>query len=97
MKKPVFDEKMYQDLWIEISGSYLSDTPPEDFFTWDDDKQLAFLGENQWEPFEYYDGEFMWETIENATYSRAQWMFARGLAEDHYFHGLPNPWAKAAQ
>ena len=48
------------------SGHYLSANIPKNWYDWTEDQQNEFLIENNWEPFENYDPEYVWGCIESA-------------------------------
>ncbi len=48
------------------SGHYLSANIPNNWYDLTEAQQNKFLEENNWEPFEDYDVEYVWSCIESA-------------------------------
>ena len=49
---------------IWASGFYLTEDLPEKFDKWSEKKLNKFLVDHAWQPFEYYEGDDIWEHIE---------------------------------
>ena len=54
-----FEDECFQ--WA--SGFYLSNHCPDEYFTWDDEKQNEWIRDNNWQPFEYWDPKDVCEQI----------------------------------
>ena len=65
-----FDEKKKKDFQFktlqDVSGQYLTDYIPDNWYDLTDDEKTAFLDDHVWEPFEGMDADEVWEIIENA-------------------------------
>ena len=48
------------------SGHYLSANIPNNWYDLTENQQNKFLEDNIWEPFEYYDVEYVWSCIISA-------------------------------
>ncbi|MGB0356508.1 MAG: hypothetical protein ACPGII_10615 [Opitutales bacterium] len=53
------------DYYRIASEFYLSDTLPHDYLDMDDDDFHACLEQNAWEPFEYWSGDAINESIQD--------------------------------
>ncbi|MEM8718997.1 MAG: hypothetical protein AAGE84_06765 [Cyanobacteria bacterium P01_G01_bin.39] len=60
------NSKLYFKCLQLASGHYLSANLPSNWYDWTEDQQNEFLIENNWEPFENYDPEYVWGCIESA-------------------------------
>jgi len=69
-------------LFVEMSGNYLTNQLPDDWNTWEETKINDFLEENVWEPFEYFSTDDVWDLIENATNSAADFIERANLEEN---------------
>ena len=49
---------------IWASGFYLTEDLPKNFGKWSEKKLNKFLVDHAWQPFEYYEGDQIWEHIE---------------------------------
>jgi hypothetical protein len=54
---------------IEASGSFLCVALPEDYEDMSDDELYQFCHDNAWQPFEYWNGEDIFEQIETTANS----------------------------
>ena len=54
-----FEDECFQ--WA--SGFYLSNHCPDEYFTWDDEKQNEWIRDNNWQPFDYWDPKDVCEQI----------------------------------
>ena len=54
---------------IWASGQFLTETFPDDYEQWSNEKLDDFIDDHKWEPFEDYDPSFIWEQIEHLAYS----------------------------
>ena len=54
-----FEDECFQ--WA--SGFYLSTHCPDEYFSWDDEKQTKWIDDHKWEPFEYWDPKDVCEQI----------------------------------
>ena len=61
-------EQEEQKLIIRLSGHFLSEHLEDDFFELDDDKQMEYIKEYAWEPFEYHDPEDVYDLISSLAY-----------------------------
>lgn len=48
------------------SGHYLTNTYPDCWENLSEEEQLRFVSNNSWQPFEYYDPEFVIDCIDSA-------------------------------
>ena len=54
---------------IWASGQFLTETFPDDYEQWSNEKLDDFIDDHKWEPFEDYDPSFIWEQIEHLALS----------------------------
>ena len=54
---------------IWASGQFLTETFPDDYEQWSNEKLDDFIDDHKWEPFENYDPSFIWEQIEHLALS----------------------------
>ena len=55
-------QKELDEIWA--SGFYLTEDLPKNFGKWSEKKLHKFLVDHAWQPFEYYEGDQIWEQIE---------------------------------
>ena len=60
-------QKQYEKLFIRLSGHFLAVHLEDDFFELDDDAQMDYIREYNWEVFEYHDPEYVYGLIDNLT------------------------------
>lgn len=60
-------KKKYEELFIYMSGHFLCAHLEDDFFELTDEKQMEYIKEYAWEPFEYHDPEDVYTLIDNLT------------------------------
>ena len=58
----------YHESIIWASAHYLAEQLPEEYVDWEEQKLDDFLRDNVWQPFEYYDVNFVWECIIGLAY-----------------------------
>ena len=61
-------EQQYNKLFIRLSGHFLAVHLEDDFFELTDEKQMEYIREYAWEPFEYHNPEDVYTLIDNLTY-----------------------------
>tara|TARA_R100000951_G_C2529728_1_gene146033 strand:- start:130 stop:366 length:237 start_codon:yes stop_codon:yes gene_type:complete len=61
-------EKQYNKLFIRLSGHFLAVHLEDDFFELTEEKQMEYIKEYAWQPFEYHDPEDVYTLIDNLTY-----------------------------
>ena len=62
------NEQQYNKLFIRLSGHFLSEHLPNDFFTYDEDDQMKIIEDHVWLPFEYFSGGDVYDLIDSLTY-----------------------------
>jgi hypothetical protein len=60
------NDKLYFKCLQLCSGHYLSANIPSNWYDLTEKQQNEFLIENNWEPFEYYDSQYVWGCIESS-------------------------------
>ena len=55
---------MENEAYIRASSHFLTDEYPADWQDMPEEELLKFIDEYQWEQFEGYDAEYVWEHIE---------------------------------
>ena len=60
-------QKQYEKLFIRLSGHFLAVHLEDDFFELDDDAQMDYIREYNWEPFEYHSPEDVYDFIDSLT------------------------------
>jgi hypothetical protein len=61
-------EGEYEKLFIRLSGHFLSEHLPDDFFTYDEEDQMTLIEDHHWQPFEYHSPQDVYDLIDNLTY-----------------------------
>lgn len=59
-------EELYKQCLTLCSGHFLCKSIPDNWYDLSEDQQNEFLIENNWEPFENYEPQYVWSCIENA-------------------------------
>ena len=54
---------------IWASGQFLTETFPDDYDQWSNEKVDDFIDDHKWEPFEDSDPSFIWKQIEHLALS----------------------------
>ena len=54
---------------IWASGQFLTESFPDNYEQWSNEKLDDFMDDHKWEPFEDYDPSFIWEQIEHLALS----------------------------
>lgn len=62
------NEQQYNKLFIRLSGHFLCDHLPDDFFTYEDEDQMQLIEDCAWEPLEYHSGSQVYNLIDSLTY-----------------------------
>jgi len=62
------NEQEYNKLFIRLSGHFLSEHVPDDFFTYDDEDQMTLIEDHVWAPFEYHSSEDVYDLIDSLVY-----------------------------
>jgi len=62
------NEQQYNKLFIRLSGHFLSEHVPSDFFTYDDEDQMAIIEDHVWQPFEYHSAGDVYDLIDSLVY-----------------------------
>ena len=61
-------EQQYNKLFIRLSGHFLSAHLDDNFWDLDyETEQLTMIEKYSWEPFDYHDGSYVYNLIENLT------------------------------
>lgn len=60
--------EQYERLFIRLSGHFLSEHLPDDFFTYDEDDQMTLIEDYHWQPFEYHSAGDVYDLIDSLTY-----------------------------
>lgn len=60
------NSKLYFKCLQLVSGHYPSANLSSNWYDLNEEQQNKFLSENNWEPFEDYDMEYVWSCIESA-------------------------------
>jgi len=60
--------QQYDKLFVRLSGHFLSEHLPDDFFDYDEDSQMILIENNAWEPFEHHKAEDVYDLIDSLTY-----------------------------
>ena len=61
-------EEQYNKLFVRLSGHFLTDHLPDDFFTYEDEDQMTFIEDHAWEPFEHHLPETVYDLIDSLVY-----------------------------
>tara|TARA_Y100000289_G_C3866268_1_gene121124 strand:+ start:363 stop:584 length:222 start_codon:yes stop_codon:yes gene_type:complete len=56
-----------EKVWDRMSGHYLCDTIPENWYSLSEEEQDEWMVDNAWEPFEYWSASRLFEQIDAAT------------------------------
>ena len=57
----------HTEIFACMSAHFLADRLPNDWDTWNEEKLDDFLRDNYWAPFEYWDGNDVYELIHGLT------------------------------
>lgn len=76
------------------SGHYLCATIPDNWYDLTSEQQNEFLVENNFEPFENYDIDYVWQCIENAATVTQGFIEAKLSANSHNSHSQYKPQLK---
>jgi len=60
--------EQYDKIFIRLSGHFLSEHLPDNFFEMDDDEQMGYISEFVWQPFEYHSPEDVYGLIDALTW-----------------------------
>ena len=74
------NDKLYFKCLQLCSGHYLSANIPNNWYNLTENQQNEFINENNWEPFEDYDVEYIWSCIESA--AKVTQQFIEDLSEE---------------
>ena len=66
-------ERLYELLFVRMSGNFLSNTLPVESIDWEQEQELEWIEENKWEPLECFPADDIWELILSAT--NVSWQF----------------------
>lgn len=67
-------DKQKSDIIILMGGFFLCEEIPDDWEEMDDDEFFEFIRESAWEPFEYWEGEKLFQEIESAASQMIGWI-----------------------
>ena len=59
-------DRLKDKLFVQMSENFLTNTFPVEAIDWDQERLEEWIGENKWEPFEYWDNHGVLEVIESA-------------------------------
>jgi hypothetical protein len=65
-------EEQFNKLFIRLSGQFLSEHLPDNFFQLSEEDQMLTIEENAWEPLENHLPETVYDLIESLTYDVQQ-------------------------
>lgn len=60
-------QDQYEKLFIRLSGHFLAEHLPSDYFTYEDEDQMQFIVDHAWQPFEYHSPEDVYDFIDSLT------------------------------
>jgi len=71
-------EQQYNKLFVRLSGHFLYEHLPDDFWTYEDEDQMQFIQDHLWEPLEYHSPEDVYSLIDSLTYD-VQHILEKGI------------------
>ena len=71
-------EEQFNKLFIRLSGHFLAEHLPDNFFEMTEEEQMLTIVDQQWEPFEYHSAEDVYDLIDSLTYD-VQLILEKGI------------------